>query len=110
MSKQLLLRLIEKVVAPADGRGECLLPGWRISRTADEKRQSSFQPLEESIGRQHTQPGCRQLDRQGQAIETRTDVGHDSGLIIRQYPLCAYTRAAIEEQSHGLVCSELLGR
>src|ERR1051326_3684703 len=110
MSKQLLLGLVEEVVAPADRRRQRLLPCWRISRTADEQWQSSFQLLKEIIGSQHTQPGRRQLDRPRETIKTRTDFGHESGLIISEYQLCAYTRAAIVEQSHGLVCSELLGR
>ena len=71
--EQLLLALVEQVVAPGDRRAKGSLALGGVARTAGQQRQPLLEPFEQRRRRQHLHARRGQLDRQRQPVEPRAD-------------------------------------
>ncbi len=105
-----LLALVEEVVAPADGVADGPLVLRAVGRTAGQEREGIRQSLEQGLGREDLQPGGRQLDREGQAVEPGADGGDRSRVLRRHGERRAHLARAIDEERHALDAAELLRR
>jgi hypothetical protein len=71
-----LLRRFEKLVAPVDRRNECLLPGRQIARPAGQEGEPLLQAARDLRQRKQPDTGCRELDRERQAVQPPADRSH----------------------------------
>jgi hypothetical protein len=70
------LVLGQELVAPRDRRPERSLALGGVAGASREQRQPLLKPLEELAGREESDPGRRELDRERQPIEPGADRGH----------------------------------
>jgi hypothetical protein len=76
VTKEPLLRIGEQRVAPLDGAAKGLLTRRQIAQTAAQQLKPLIEPRQERGGGEEAHVHCRELDRQRQPVETRTDPGH----------------------------------
>ena len=77
-----LLRRRQQLVAPVDRGPQRLLPLGQVARATAQGAQATPQPLAEGLEREDAQAGHGQLDRQRQALEAPTDVGHEGRVVV----------------------------
>ena len=100
--EQRLLGLGEQPVGPVDRRCEALLPGRRTARAAAQKPQP-VQPPGDVDAAHHTHPRRGQLDRQRQAVEPSTDLGHRADWLVVQVEIRPAGPGPLGEQPGGIL-------
>ena len=75
-TEQSLLGLGQEVVAPGDRGAERLLTDGNVPGATGQKLEAMLQPSAQRLRSQVAGSCCRQLERQGQAVEAPADLGH----------------------------------
>jgi len=95
-----LLRRHE-VVAPGDGVAHAVQARWSIARSARQQRQAAFEPVQESLGWQHTQARGSEFNRKRQTVELAANVRNGQGVVGGQRELATCRCCAGNEQLNG---------
>jgi len=83
-AKQRLLRRVEEVVTPADGRPQRLLPLRPIAPAAGEEPQAIVKTRQDRLGRQQADARRRQLDGQREPVQLVADLRHHRHVVVRE--------------------------
>ena len=73
--EQPLLPGVQHLVAPVDGVPQGLLASRGVTRSAAKQLQSAPEALDQCLSRKETQPGGRQLDREGKPVQPDAQLG-----------------------------------
>jgi len=90
----------EQVVAPGEGVAQGALARRQVVRPARQQRQPPFQPGQQGARGEQGQPGGRQLQRQGQAIQPATERRHVRRVAGVQGEVGAHCLGALHEEGH----------
>jgi hypothetical protein len=82
--EQMLLRLLQKLVAPVDGGAERSMPVGRIAGAALEQRERALHALEERGRREDSRARRRELERKWQSVQRDTHLCHGVSVAYRE--------------------------
>ena len=99
----------EEVDAPPDGLTEGALPGREVDGAVGEQIQSAFEAIEDLLGWERPDPGRRELDRQGEAVESSAQLGDGRGIPLGEGERRVDSRRSIDEEGDRLVPGRVLG-
>ena len=74
--------VIEEVVAPGDGAAQRSLSLGKVARRGGEDLQAVPQSFQDGVGCQHLDARRGQLDREWQALQRGTDLGHGRRILV----------------------------
>jgi hypothetical protein len=101
-SEQALLLWVQQIVRPLDRSPEGPLTLGDVTGTSAEQRQTLVQPMEQRLGSEHLHPPRRQLDGQGQPIDSSDDVRDVRRIFLTEPESRANRAGPLHEQHHGL--------
>ena len=107
-SEECLGAFTEQPVTPGNGAAQAALPRRTVLRATVRQRQPALELGQQRGGRQHGNPGRRQLDGQRQAIQPLTDTHHGGGIVAAQREIGIQRLRAVDEQAARLQLQRLL--
>src|SRR3981081_2889249 len=108
--KQDTLRVVQQVVAPVNERAQRLLSRDHGSTATGEEPESVVEPPGNLSDRENSDPGCRKLERQRNAVETAADPNDVGCVLLGQRKRRLIGSAAVDEQGDRLVLAKLIER
>ena len=72
--EELLLLIVQELVAPGQGGTQRPMPGGLVARAAGQQLEAVAEPVEHRFGREHVDASGSQLDRERQPIQPRADL------------------------------------
>ena len=93
--------LVEELVAPGDRRAQRPLAFGQVARTPAQDIEPAPQAVEQLGGREQTKPRGRELDREWQSVEPRTDLADDGGRLVVETEVRPCLSPALQEEGDG---------
>ncbi len=108
--KEGLLGLAEHVEAPVHGGAQRAVPGQRRAAAAGQQAEPIVQPRRDLVWRQGSDPRCRELDRQRDAVQSQADLPDRVGVLLGEGKSREHRAAAVDEELHGIARGQSLER
>jgi hypothetical protein len=100
---------LEQVVAPVDGRTQRLMP-WHPAAGAPEEREARVEAASDLVGGEGGDTRGSELDREGQAVEPRTDPGDGLVVGLVEGETRVARRCPLDEEAHRVAAGGRLER